>query len=35
MNCDNVPILWKKPYKTIGHDRFYKRCQHCRESYFP
>ena len=35
INCDNVPILWKKHYKRIGHDRFYKRCQHFRENYFP
>ena len=34
MNCDNVPIIWRKHYARIRHDRYYEHNQHCRESYF-
>ena len=34
LNCDKVPILWKKHYARIRHDRYYEHKQHCRESYF-
>ena len=34
VNCDNVPILWKKHYARIRHDRYDKHNQHCRESHF-
>ena len=32
INYDNVPILCKKHYARIGHDRYYKHNQHYRES---
>ena len=30
VNCDNVPILWKKHYAKIKHDRYDKHNQLCR-----
>ena len=32
--CDNVPIIWKKHYVKIRHDRYGKHNQLCRENHF-
>ena len=34
LRCDRDPILWKKRYSKIAHDRYYKHNLHCRESCF-
>ena len=34
LKCDGIPILWKKHYSQIVHDRYYKHNLHCRESHF-
>ena len=34
LKCDGIPLLWKKHYSKITHDRYYKHNQHCRESHF-
>ena len=34
LRFDNIPILWKKQYSKIAHDRYYKHSLHCRENRF-
>ena len=34
LKCYNIPILWKKHYSKIVHDRYYKHNLQCRESHF-
>ena len=34
LKCDGIPILWKKHYSKIVHDRYYKHNLHRRESHF-
>ena len=34
IKCDNIPILWKKCFLEIAHDRSCEYNQHCRERHF-
>ena len=34
LKCDNIPILWKKHYSKIVHDKCCKHNQNCSESRF-
>ena len=34
LKCDGIPIIWKKHYSKVVHDRFHKHNLHCLESHF-